>query len=304
MYLADAHCDTITKVLRRNEELYGNNCHISLEKLSAYDSPVIFFAIFLNKENNVNLFNKALEVYDFLMKQAEKNSDSFIIAKSKADVLKSVAEGKITAVPAIEGGEILEGKIANLFKFHEMGIKYITLTWNYENEIASPAALNGAGLKPFGRDLIKEMNELDILVDVSHLSEKGFWDVCAASDKPFMASHSNSKSLCGHFRNLTDSQLKALGERGGFAGINLNPPFLTDSGSAGIDDVCRHAEHMLEYAGEDAVGLGTDFDGIGSVPEELEDVSRLSSLYRVFTEKFGERIAKKIFFENLMRLLK
>jgi membrane dipeptidase len=307
MKLIDAHCDTITSLMRRGEELLDNTGNISLKKLEAFDAPVIFFAVFMHLKNTPEPFAGFLKAYDFLLAQTEKNKDRMAIAKSSADISANMSKGLLSAVPAIEEGGVLEGKMENLYKAHELGVKYITLTWNFPNEIGEPSALDGGGLTDFGKSVIAEMNGLDMLIDVSHLSEKGFWDVNNLSKKPFVASHSNAKTLCGHSRNLTDDQLKALGEKGGVAGINFCPAFLRDDAEAGagadIDDVCRHLEHMIKHAGENGVGLGTDFDGISTVPRGLEDASKLPGLWDVMMKRYGAELTEKVFFGNFWRVL-
>jgi membrane dipeptidase len=306
MRLIDAHCDTITSLMRRGEELLDNPGHISLKKLEAFDAPVIFFAVFIHLKAAPEPFAGFLKAYEYLLAQAEKNKGRMAVVKSPADIMRNIDAGLLSAVPAIEEGGVLEGKLENLYKAHELGVKYITLTWNFPNEIGEPSAQNGGGLTDFGKALGSEMNNLDILIDVSHLSEQGFWDICRLSEKPFIASHSNAKALCGHHRNLTNDQLKALGEKGGVAGININPPFLRDGADAGtgIDDVCRHLEHMIKHAGENGVGIGTDFDGISTVPAGLEDASKLPGFRDAVIKRFGAEITEKVFFENFWRVLR
>ncbi|MCL2703840.1 MAG: dipeptidase [Defluviitaleaceae bacterium] len=313
MFLLDAHVDSVTRILRLRDEpqweLDGDIGQINLKKLEAFNAPVIFFAIFLDREEMTGLFSNFLKFYGFLEDQVRKNADKAAMALSYADIQRNMRDGKLSAVPVIEDGSILEGKMENLYKAAEMGIRYITLTWNYANEIGEPSKIDGKGLTAFGRDAVREMRNLGILTDVSHLSEPGFWDVYNLTDGPFIASHSNCKALCSHHRNLTDGQLKAIGEKGGCVGLNVNPPFLVnkpENGSdliAGIDDVCRHADHMLKLAGENNVGLGTDFDGISRVPEGLEDASKLTSLHGMFIKRYGSELTRKIFFGNFMRVL-
>ena len=306
MYFLDAHCDTITSVMRKNQELYDNPGHISLKKLEAFNAPVIFFAIYFNKDKVDNLFQRYLQAYDFLEAQIAKNSSIAAMGRSFDEIDRNFKAGKLSAVPAIEEGGILEGKMDNFYKAADMGVRYITLTWNYPNEIGEPSAKKGGGLTPFGKDLLKEMNARDVFADVSHLSEAGFWDVYKLSTKPFIASHSNAKTLLDHHRNLTDDQLKAIGEKGGCVGVNFCNDFLVDGSGpqSTIDDLCRHVDHILKLAGEEAVGLGTDYDGISRCPAGLEDASKLPDLYKIFAKRYGAELAEKMFFWNFMRLLK
>jgi len=311
MFLLDAHVDTITRLMEKEQELYDNDGHLSLKHLEGFKSAVIIFAIFLHKEKNkdIGLFKKFNEVYDFLKKQIKINSSTVSLAKSARHIEQLAARYKVVAVPAIEEGAILEGRMDNLYKADEMGIRYITLTWNFPNEIGEPSKLNGGGLTLFGKDVLREMNKLGVFADVSHLSEAGFWDVYKLSDKPFIASHSNAKALCNHHRNLTDDQLRAIGEKNGCVGVNFCNAFLTEwetsdkPSGANIDDVCRQVDHMLKMAGEDCVGIGSDFDGITETPAGLENASKLHVLYDTFKVRYGNDLSDKIFYHNFMRVL-
>jgi membrane dipeptidase len=172
MYYLDTHVDTITNVMEKNRELYDNDGHLSLKRLEGFDASVIFFAVYLHKENNagISLFDKFKEIYAFLQNQINKNAGIAELALSLADIGKHIKGGMISAVPAIEEGAILEGKMENLYKAAELGVRYITLTWNFPNEIGEPSAINGGGLTPFGKDLLRGMEGLGVLADVSHLS--------------------------------------------------------------------------------------------------------------------------------------
>lgn len=304
MRLLDAHCDTVTNALINKWELLDNEGHISLKKLAAFDAPVIFFAIYYDKVATSDIFNYFIKAHDFLTAQITKNADLAAMALSVDDILANIAAGKISAVPAIEEGGILEGKMDNLYTAAKMGVRYITLTWNHPNEIGEPSAKDGGPLTPFGKDLLREMEALKILPDVSHLSVPGFWDVYKLTKGPFIASHSNAKAICNHHRNLNDDQLKAIGEKGGCIGLNFFSYFVAEGGEgATIDQLCRHVDHTLSLAGEDSVGLGTDFDGMTKSVQGLENITKLTDLHQIFTKRYGPELTDKIFYGNFMRVL-
>jgi membrane dipeptidase len=200
-----------------------------------------------------------------------------MLATSAQDILTAKEQGKLAAVLAIEGGEALEGDLGVLRLFHRLGVRSIGLTWNERNNIADGVgdSRSKGGLSVFGADLIKEMNRLGILVDVSHLSDPGFWDVVELSTQPIIASHSNSRAVCNHRRNLTDDQIKALAKNGGVMGMNFAAAFVKEDGKPKLDDLLNHIDHIVELVGPEHVGLGSDFDGIGAAPEELTDASTM-----------------------------
>lgn len=188
-----------------------------------------------------------------------------------------------------------------------MGVRLITLTWNFENSIGHPCSddlkKNAMGLEAFGIDVVREMNNLGMLIDVSHGSEKLFFDVCKYSDKPFVASHSCAKSLCGHRRNLTDVQLKELGDKGGVVGINFEKSFLRDDGGyATFDIIIKHLLYMKSKAGIDALGFGSDFDGIED-NGELINYSGFEKLLERMQNHFTDDEIDKISHENALRVI-
>lgn len=195
----------------------------------------------------------------------------------------------IQGVLTVEEGGVLNGSLNRLEELYERGIRLITLTWNYENCIGSPNSrkpdVMERGLKPFGIEAVERMNELGMAIDVSHLSDGGFWDCIRYSRVPVAASHSNARSLCPHPRNLSDEMLRALGEKGGVAGVNFYSAFLRekDGNRAGaeITDIVRHIRRMMEKAGEEAVALGTDFDGFEreALPDGIRDVRDMEKIW-------------------------
>ncbi|MCL2407805.1 MAG: membrane dipeptidase [Defluviitaleaceae bacterium] len=305
MRYLDTHVDTITVLMNNGDELYGNNRHLDIRRLEAFEKSIVFFAVFFDgskPEKRYNgLFAEFLGIMDFLESEIAKNNRIAGIARTKAELLTS--KHKIIAVPAIEDGGILEGNLNNLHTAAKLGVRYITLTWNHINDIGEPSIINGKGLTGFGHEMLVEMDKLSVLADVSHLSEAGFWDVVKFG-KPFIASHSNCKSICNHHRNLNDEQIRAIRDIRGFIGLNFAAYFLGDtsdeSRSVGIDDFCRHLEHAAHIAGEDSIGIGSDFDG-ARMAAGLETVADMPKFYDTLTTRYGKTFADNVFYDNFIK---
>lgn len=182
----------------------------------------------------------------------------------------------------------------------------MTLTWNYRNQIADGAFENatGGGLTTFGKKVVSQMNSLGMIIDVSHLSDAGFWDVDKISEKPYIASHSNARKICNSQRNLTDEQIKAISEKGGAIGINLYPKFLSLNEKSDINDILKHIDYIINTGGEDCIGIGCDFDGINCMPENIYGVESLEFIINEVEKKYGFLIAEKFAGKNFLRVMK
>ena len=293
----DCHCDTITTVMRKSENLYDNTGHLDIKRLKKYQRATQIFAIWLDKEHIINGYDSTIEAINFFDKEVEINKKHLKKILSKKDI----DESKVNGILAIEGGESLEGDIQNLFKFYDMGVRLLTLTWNNGNELGY-GAMSGIdyGLTDFGKEVISNMNDIGMLIDISHLNEKGFWEVCDITRKPIIASHSNVYEVCSHKRNLNKEQLKAIRELDGVVGLNIYPRFVKKGENIVIDDLMKHIDYMMNILGEDKIVLGCDYDGIDTAPTGLEDVSELNSLFNKITETYGENICNKISYDNMM----
>lgn len=303
---ADGHCDTIVRLYEKNQELFSNDGHIDIVRLNKFKAPLQFFAIWLDSKYHPISMRQAMKYIEFYYSQLQKNEQVIGHINSFSDVIKNGLENKISALLALEGGEALEGEISAIHTYYRLGVRSITLTWNHRNRLADGVAEEESrgGLTRFGRQVIEEMEELGMLVDVSHLSEAGFSDVIKFAKKPFIASHSNARAICDVPRNLKDNQLLKIAEKGGVVGLNLYSPFLVKYGQGGIDDILNHIQHMLSVMGEDFISLGTDFDGIESTPKEISNVADMDTLFASIENEFGKVVAEKIFSENLLRVLK
>lgn len=308
MIVVDAHCDTLTKIMETNESLNKNSCHSDLNRMSIYDGYVQFFAAFIEPHyGGAYALKRGIEIIDTFYLEQEKHSQKLSLCTDYAGIEKTISEKKVAGILSIEGGEALNGELSALRMFYKLGVRSICLTWNHRNEIADGQAedITGGGLTNFGRAVVAEMNSLGMLVDVSHISERGFWDVLEATDSPIIASHSNARAICNHKRNLTDDQIFALVKNKGVMGINFYPPFLTKSKVAALTDIINHIEHIVGLAGCDNIGIGADFDGINSTPTEIcgvEDIEKvLNELARL---NYTESDIKKIAGENFLRVIK
>lgn len=319
----DMHCDTLSEVRRQKKTLQENDLCVDVQRLLKAGSCAQFFACFINAaEYGLGIRDKSgNDVWDraytealAMLQQAEnEQNERFRIirrAQEAADGLHRKKNDKLAAILTVEEGGVLNGRMERLDKLYEKGVRLITLTWNYENCIGSPNSRDGIamkkGLTGFGKELVEQMNEKGMMIDVSHLSDGGFWDCIRRSRVPVVASHSNARSLCRHPRNLSDEMLYALGEKGGVAGVNFYGPFLREKGKAGVEDIVRHIRWMMNCAGEDAVGLGTDFDGfqVRDCPREIEGVSDMGKIWDALRkEGLTWTQIEKIAFGNVQRTM-
>ncbi len=301
----DGHCDTIYRIYENGEELYKNTGHLDLSRMKEFDSYIQVFAAYVDKkEIRTSPIKYILSLIDKFHCEFEKNKDKVTFIKDiKALETVKNADG-YGGILSIEGGEALEGSLDALRNFYRLGVRLITLTWNYANEICDGIGESrGGGLTDFGKEAVKLMEDLGIIIDVSHLSEKGFWDVCEITKYPFIASHSCVKSLCGHRRNLNDRQIKAMIDKNSVIGINFYPDFLDDSGKCGIDRIYEHIKYVLEMGGENILALGSDYDGVEALPEGIKGVPDTKKILDFLKNKgFDDILIEKIAYGNLYKL--
>ncbi len=315
MRLIDLHCDTIWMLMRQKQEkLQHNPFCVDVEKLKRAGSMAQFFAcfIYLNQIAREERWEQGYQLALDMIKRGKTEfaacSDEISLALSYDDMVKNYARGKMSAFLTIEEGGILNGDITRLNRLYDEGIRLITLTWNHENCIGYPNSKDNAimqkGLKPFGVEVVEKMNELGMIIDVSHLSDGGFWDVLKYSKKPVVASHSNARRLCDHPRNLSDEMIKALANKGGIAGINLYPYFVNKSGKATVEDIADHVWHMYRTGGEDFIAVGTDFDGFDEGELEIAHIGEIEKLYAAVKRRgLSERQMEKFWSGNAMRVM-
>lgn len=321
-HYADMHCDTISRIDHDPNigNLQENQCHIDLKSLKKGGCDIQFFACFIDAEAEAcdlgdelwesawKSANRRIDVYE---REIRNNEAMIGQARCAADIDANMRNRKISALLTIEEGGIIHGDLKRLQKLYDRGVRLITLTWNYENCLGFPNSTDvermQLGLKPFGFEAIEEMQRLGMIVDVSHLSDGGFWDVAAVSERkgiPFVASHSCARALKKHPRNLTDEMLKAVGQAGGVTGVNFCDQFLNDSGWSDIDSIVRHIVYMVNLAGSESVGFGTDFDGIDS-RLEIDKADKMPLLIDALKKAgLSAAVIDKICCQNVLRVIR
>ena len=312
MKIIDFHCDTILGLIKSKEDicLRSNNLSVDIEKLKKGNYMAQFFAMFVDLKEAATVADPlevCLDMIDRFYLEIDKNKDDISLARNYDEMIKNQNEGKISAFLTIEEGGVLKGKIQNLRNFYRLGVRLITLTWNFPNEIGYPNCEKeyvDKGLTPFGLEIISEMNALGMIIDVSHLSDGGFYDVARLSQKPFVASHSNARTIKGHSRNLTDEMIKVLADKGGVTGINFARDFLGDSEISKVCDMVEHIKHLRNMGGIDVISMGTDFDGIS--PElEIKNAGEMDKLiFALKASGFTDDEIDKILYKNAMRIIK
>lgn len=291
----DAHCDTITAC----EHLRLDRGHLDLTRLSAYAPAAQIFAVCATED-----FAGGYRYYlPKLLKELAQNGDLVMLCRCPEDIKRAAREGKIAALVAVEGAEHFGCTLDGLRHAYQAGVRSVNLTWNYDNALAGAAMDSGGGLTEQGRQFTVLAQELGVILDMSHVSERAFWDVLEITRKPVYASHSDSLALCPDFpRNLTDAQFRALADVGGGAGINLCADFI--GLSRDIPAVVAHIEHFLALGGEKAVFLGTDFDGVQETPKGLNGVEDMEKLYEALLRRnYPEKLVQDIFYNNLLNIL-
>ena len=317
MSFIDLHCDTFDIIARSGGTvgLRDGNCAINLEKMRQANAMVQFFAMYIRCHSRLEAAGMTLPPYEYFywayehyQKELEANGDLIAPALCYGDILDNREKGLISSVLSIEDSVSLEGDIRRVDEFYEKGVRMMSLTWNWENSLGYPQSKNPAemqlGLKTFGIDAVRRMEELGIIVDVSHLSDGGFWDVAKHTKAPFVASHSCCRALCDDGRNLTDEMLRTIGDRGGVCGINFYSGFLNKgSRYTAVEDIVRHAKYAANVAGVDAVALGSDFDGIGN---ELEfgDYAGMPMIAEGLRSCFTDDEVEKICWGNTLRVIR
>lgn len=324
MLVCDMHCDTISLLLDRknkNEEysLLENNLHVDLKKMQQGDYLLQNFAMFIFLENNPDPYKNCNDMIDVYYEQLDKNRDIIKPVYKYQDILDNHSQGYLSSLLTIEEGGVINNDLSNLKHYYDRGVRMITLTWNFSNGIGYPNLeypitkfeelkhLNTTdGLTDFGKQYIKEMERLGMIIDVSHLGDKGFYDVYENTTKPFVASHSNSRTVCNVARNLSDDMIVKLASRGGVMGINFCGDFLkeTKDGDAAstIESIIEHIDYIKELVGIDYIGLGSDFDGIDSTLE-IKNVSYMPTLEKALEEHgYSKEEIEKIFYKNVLRV--
>ena len=284
----------------------------------------IFFSVYVAAKyvDGNHSANRALQMIDTVKHDIiERYPQTFQLALTSEDIVKAHRKHKIAALLGIEGGHAIEDSPRLLRDYYRLGVRYMTLTHTNTNnwadssgDIKDPKVQHHNGLTPQGKDVIREMNRLGMMVDISHVADKTFWDALETSQAPLIASHSSARAVTNVPRNMTDDMIRALAKKGGVIQVNFLCSFISQKSAdapknapvrATLADVVAHIDHIRQIAGIDAIGIGSDFDGIECAPEGLEDVSKFPNLTRALLEKgYSEGDIKKIYGENTLRLMK
>lgn len=308
-FVVDAHCDTALTLAAGGTlaPLPGEEQgHVDIPRLRKGGVKLQVFALWVNHDKHrLDATQRALTLLDAVWREVERHRDDLHPVLRAEDMAEAEAAGKIGVLLSIEDGAALGGSLAALRMFYRLGVRALGLTWNGRNELAEGVGdeQSGGGLTGFGRRVVGEMERLGMVVDVSHITERGFWDVAELTTKPFIASHSNARALCDHPRNLTDDQIKVLAERGGVMGMNFYPVFLRSSGTALLRDVVDHVDYIADLVGTKCIGIGSDYDGISSTPEGLEDVAALPRLTEALLGRgYADEVVADILGGNFRRV--
>ncbi len=347
----DSHIDTIQHVLVDGVDLANllPNGMVDFPRLREGGMKAPFFALWVPVYyKGAEAVRRTLDLRDAMQSVLDKHPDQIELATGAGDIERIVKAKKIAAFLAIEGGHQIDDDLAVLRMYHRMGIRAMTLTHFKNNNWADSSTDKPAhnGLTPFGKDVVREMNRLGMLVDVSHVSDKTFYDALEVSTKPVIVSHSSSRAISNIPRNVTDDMLRALAKNGGVVGINFGEGFISQkdvaalqsaissnstappdmvgkilddyannefrkdlaemkTGLATLSDVADHVDHMVKVAGIDHVGIGSDFDGITSPPQGLNDISKMPALVAVLLKRgYSEPDIKKILGGNYLRVIR
>jgi membrane dipeptidase len=346
MILIDTHNDITSRTvdgydIGKNK----NDGHTNVAALKEGGVGAQFFAVYVDSSyvKGNHSANRTLQMIDTVRHDiVQRYPNDFTLATTADDIERIHKQGKIAALMGIEGGHAIEDSLRLLRDYYDLGIRYMTLTHTNTNGWAdSSGDMDKAGvehhngLTPFGKQVVHEMNRLGMLVDISHVADKTFWDALAASNAPIFASHSSCRALCNVPRNMTDEMIAALGKKGGVMQINFNCGFLSEKSAAAaknvqestlpgaqgedatiaeykknvppatLEDVVAHIDHAVKIGGIGAVGIGSDFDGVSCTPVGLEDVSKFPNLTRALLEKgYSAEDIRKIYGGNTLRLMR
>ncbi len=352
----DTHADTTPRFQNPSWDFSARHprtdSDIDLPRAREGGLDVQFWSIYVGKvEGDGRAIREALERIDAVWELARRHPDDVVVATDVAGIRRGVAEGKLVSLMGVEGGHMIEDKLAVLRDFYRLGVRYMTLTHSFHTKWADssgtgqPLPPGNGGLTAFGVEVVREMNRLGMMVDVSHVSDQTFADALRVAEAPVIASHSSCRAVFDHPRNLSDDMLRALAAKGGVVMINYYPGYtdpvaapkiadwfkrhgeelaalrakyagdLRQMSSAmaaiaaadpvpqgSLDTLLDHFDHALRVAGEDHVGLGSDFDGVASFPEGLDEVSLLPNVTKgLLARGWSEAVVRKVLGENLLR---
>lgn len=304
MKIFDAHCDVLLKLWEnpdldfRDDRVLHTN-YTSMRQVG--EKNIQCFAIYIPEYVHEQMrFQVALEMIDIFYTKVIVLPGVKMIA-SKSDFV-TLQKGEIGAILTLEGCDAIGSDPIKLKTLLRLGVRSIGLTWNYANAVADGVLeTRAAGLSDFGKTVVKMNNRYNICTDVSHLAERGFWDVMAIADAPF-ASHSNAKAVADHPRNLTDEQIRALIAKDAVIGVTFVPEFVTSTGAATIDQLLKHIDHICSLGGSRNIGFGSDFDGIDETLDDLQNYSDYGTLIDALVKRYPEQLVRGFLHDNFFRM--
>ncbi len=294
----DAHCDTMSKMYKDGLGFDSSELMVNTGNLCGYESAIQVFALF--NEGDLNE-EKVISVLDFFKYQCKKLQNVVSLCTSKREIDEN--RRPLSAILAIEGlGNQPDFTIEDVKKFYDAGVRFMSLCWNNDNILCGGCEGESLGLTTLGKQTLAEMENLKVIFDVSHMSDKSFWESLENYSLPLCATHSVSRKVNNHIRNLTDEQFMAIAKRGGVCGINFYPPFLGGE-NTDVNTVIKHIEHFLSLGGENNIGLGSDFDGISETPSDIKNSADFYKLFdALLSLNYSEEIVEKIAFRNFRNL--
>ena len=301
----DSHCDTATELWFKNQTLDHTSCEVSLPQLEMFPGAGQYFSFCVMSGVDMGFSCEDLfwKPYHNFMALLDQVSSRVSLCRKGSEYDQAVNAGKTAVYLSLEGSEGISCDPGKLELLKEAGISMVNLTWNADNALAGCSKYDGPGLSAQGKEFVRKAQQLGIVIDVSHASERTFWDVMDITQKPIVASHSNSRALCNHHRNLTDEQFKVLCECGGYAGINMYSVFLSESAEATLETVYQHMDHFLQLYGEH-VALGGDLDGCESLPIGFRGIKDYEKLSILLEEKgFSEETIQNIFSNTMKKVV-
>ena len=303
MRLFDLHCDSITEYKKLNSNFLCKDTQFSLREFDKFEKLCQAMAIFIPDEyRGEEAFCYFKDHMEYLKKIVSEQSIAEIAYNAK-DIERITNDKRAAFLIAIEGGAALAGKLENIDEISNLGVRLMTLVWNGENEIASGHS-SAKGFTEFGKEAVAKLEQKNIIIDVSHLNDIGFEQLCGFAKKPFIATHSNLREVCEHKRNLKSEQFEEIIRRKGLVGINLYKLFLSDDGIGDRDSVYRHIYKMLELGGEDVIACGSDFDG-ADINQSLNTPVKFANMADYLLERgIAETVVNKLFYDNALNFFK
>jgi membrane dipeptidase len=301
MRIFDGHCDVLWRMWEDPALSFQDltSMHVTYPQIAARSSSVQIFAIYVPQKVPMEArFAAALQMVDIFHEKVLSRSPGLKLIRNEED-LNRLSKGETGAILSLEGCDSIGNDLSRLRILHQLGVRSVGLTWNYGNAVADGILeCRGGGLTSFGEEVVTYLNSKNCWTDVSHLSERGFWDCMEKADY-IVASHSNAKVLCDNPRNLTDDQIRALIAKGGRIGVTFVPSFLNSSGaSATIRDILQNLEHVCSLGGTGHVGFGSDFDGIEETPTGLSAYREYENLVNEVLKRYPEEQAVRFFYQN------